>query len=186
MAGYPMPEFRGILRRSHRARNRHFSHVLAPSAVSAPHAHCRPLRHPFNLCPMLTSCQRSLAFGKVRSAKNAASPGTIGSGKRRVSFRAPPLIPVRCGAARLYSVILAVFPGLARAVSSPARGRGLIKFPDPGPPEMGGDFLRAGESVIVLGRPAPPRSLLGTRAGVMLPLRRRPPASVSHRSGRRY
>ena len=91
MSGYPMPELRGILRRSQRARNRHFSHRSVPSAVSAPHAHCRPLRHPFNLCPMLiTSRQHSLAFGKVRSAKNAASPDTIGSGKRRVSFRAAP------------------------------------------------------------------------------------------------
>ena len=58
----------------------------------APHAHTgRPLRHPVNLRPILiTSCQRSLAFRKVRSAKNAASPDTIGSGKHRVSFRAAP------------------------------------------------------------------------------------------------
>ena len=96
MAGYPVRELRGILRRSQRARNRHFSHVLPPSAVSAPHAHCRPLRHPVNLCPMLiTSRQHSLAFGKVRSAKNAASPDTIGSGKRRAfPFGPPRLIPV--------------------------------------------------------------------------------------------
>ena len=60
-------------------------------AASAPHAQFATLRHPFNLRPMLiTSCQRSLAFRKVRSAKNAASPDTIGSGKRRVSFRAAP------------------------------------------------------------------------------------------------
>jgi len=55
-----VPELLGILRRSQRARKRHFSHVLPPSLASAPHAHCRPLRHPFNLRPMLiTSRQRS-------------------------------------------------------------------------------------------------------------------------------
>jgi hypothetical protein len=81
-----MLELRGILRRSQRARNRHFSHVLPLSAASAPQVHCRPLRHPFNLRPMfITSCQRSLAFGKIRDAENAVSPDTIGSGKHRVS-----------------------------------------------------------------------------------------------------
>lgn len=101
-----MPELRGILRRSQRARNRHFSHVLAPSAASAPHVHCRPLRHPFNLRPMLiTSCQRSLAFGKIRSTKNAVSPDTIGSGKHRVPFRATPTHSSGNGAARLYAFI---------------------------------------------------------------------------------
>jgi hypothetical protein len=53
-------ELPGILRRSQRARKRHFSHVLPPSVASAPHAHWRPLRHPFNLRPMLiTSRQHS-------------------------------------------------------------------------------------------------------------------------------
>ena len=122
-AGYPIPELRGILRRSQRALNLHFSHVLPPSAASAPHEHCRPLRHPFNLCPIvITSCQRSLAFGKVRDAKTRRSPDTIGSGKRRAFPSGQPRpIPVCCGAARLYSVILVVLSGPARAVSSPAR-----------------------------------------------------------------
>ena len=121
--GYPIPELRGILRRSQRALNRHFSHVLPPSAASAPHAHCRPLRHPVNLCPIvITSCQRSLAFGKVRDAKTRCSPDTIGSGKRRAFPSGQPRpIPVCCGAARLYSAILVVLSGPARAVSSPAR-----------------------------------------------------------------
>ena len=71
-----MPELRGILRRSQRARNRHLSHAPEPSVDSAPHAHVAPLRHPFNLRPMLiTSRQGSLAFRKVRSAKNVAPPG---------------------------------------------------------------------------------------------------------------
>jgi hypothetical protein len=91
-ARYPAPELRRILRRSHRTRNRHFSHTPAISPASAPHTHTgRPLRHPVNLRPtLITSCQRSLAFCKVRSAKNATPPDTIGSGKRRVSFRAAP------------------------------------------------------------------------------------------------
>jgi len=84
-------KLRGCLRRSQRARNRHFWHLPVPYAASAPHAHCRPLRHPFNLRPMLiTSCQRSLAFCKVRSVKNAASPDTIGSGNTAFPFRAAP------------------------------------------------------------------------------------------------
>jgi hypothetical protein len=118
---YPIPKLRYCLRRSQRERNRHFSHAVAPSAASAPHAHCRPLRHPFNLCPMLiTSRQHSLAFGKVRSsAKNAASPDTIGSGKRRVSFRATPTHSSGDGAARLYSVFR---PGPCRIQSSTGRG----------------------------------------------------------------
>ena len=50
-----------------------------------------PLRHPVNFRPILiTSRHRSLAFCKVRSAKNAALPDTIGSGKHRVPFRAAP------------------------------------------------------------------------------------------------
>ncbi len=112
-----MPELRGSLRRSQCARNRHFSHLPVPSAVSAPHAHCRPLRHPFNLCPMLiTSCQHSLAFGKVQSAKNAASPDTIGSGKRRVPFRAAPVhSSVLRGCPALFSFLL-FLPSQARPV----------------------------------------------------------------------
>ena len=109
-----MPGLRGILRRSQRARNRHFSHVLPLSAASAPHAHCRPLRHPFNLRPMLiTSRQRSLAFGKVQDAKNAAFPDTICSGKRRAFPSGPPrLIPVGEGR-----------PGFIRLSSSAAVAR---------------------------------------------------------------
>jgi hypothetical protein len=77
---------RRILRRSQRARNRHFSHAPWPAAI-APQAHLGPLRHPCNLRPMLiTSCQRALAFRKVRSAKNAASPDTIGSGNAAFPF----------------------------------------------------------------------------------------------------
>ena len=76
-----MSKLRRILRRSQRARYRHLSHVPTWSAASAPHTHIGPLRHPVNLRPtLITSCQRSLAFRKVRSAKNAASPDTIGSG----------------------------------------------------------------------------------------------------------
>ena len=90
-AGYPAPKLRRILRRSHRTRNRHFSHTPVISPASAPHAQFGPLRHPFNLRPILiTSRQHSLAFRKVRSAKNAASPDTIGSGKHRVPLRAAP------------------------------------------------------------------------------------------------
>lgn len=86
------PKLRRTLRRSHRTRNRHLSHTPAISPASAPHAHTgRPLRHPVNLRPtLITSCQRPLAFRKVRSDKNAASPDTIGSGKHRVSFQAAP------------------------------------------------------------------------------------------------
>jgi len=64
--------------------------------ATAPHLQISEMRHPVNLRPMLiTSRQRSLAFRKVRSAKNATPPDTIGSGKRRVSFRAAPgLIPL--------------------------------------------------------------------------------------------
>jgi hypothetical protein len=78
---YPTLKVRRVLRRSQRARNRHFSHTPAASMASPPQAHTDPLRHPVNLRPMLiTSCHRSLAFRKVRDAKNAASPDTIGSG----------------------------------------------------------------------------------------------------------
>ena len=103
---YPMPELRGILRRSQRARNRHFSHVLPPSAASAPHMHCRPLRHPVNLCPMLiTSRQHSLAFGKVRSAKTRRSriPSVPGNAARFLSGR--PTHSSGLGAARIYSLM---------------------------------------------------------------------------------
>jgi hypothetical protein len=82
-----MPGSRRILRRSQRARNRHFSHAPASPATIAPQAHLGPLRHPCNLRPMLiTSCQCALAFRKVRSAKNAASPDTIGSGNAAFPF----------------------------------------------------------------------------------------------------
>ena len=93
---YPTLKVRRVLRRSQRARNRHFSHTPAASMATAPHLQISEMRHPVNLRPMLiTSCQRSLAFRKVRSAKNATLPDTIGSGKRRVSFRAAPgLIPL--------------------------------------------------------------------------------------------
>ena len=76
-SGYRSPKLRRVLRRSQRTRNRHFSHTPATSSASAPHSHTgRPLRHPVNLRPILiTSRQRPLAFRKVRSAKNAASPG---------------------------------------------------------------------------------------------------------------
>ena len=122
-----MPELRGILRRSQRARNRHFSHVLPLSAASAPHVHCRPLRHPFNLRPMLiTSRHRSLAFGKIWSAKNAASPDTIGSGKHRVSFRAAPAHSSAAGLPGLFSFDHGSYRGPARAVSSPARAGCLL------------------------------------------------------------
>ena len=124
--GYPTPGMRGILRRSQRARNWHFSQAPDPSVASAPQAHVSPLRHPFNLRPMLiTSCQRSLAIRKVRSAKNAAFPDTIGSGKHRVPFRVAPTHSSADGAARLCSVILLSFSGPARAVSSPARAGGF-------------------------------------------------------------
>ena len=120
-----MLELRGILRRSQRARNRHFSHMLPLSAASAPHVHCRPLRHPFNLRPMLiTSRQRSLAFRKVRDAKNAAPPGYhwFRETPRFVSFRASPTHSSGNGVARLYSVsVFLAIHGPARAVSSPAR-----------------------------------------------------------------
>ena len=90
-AGYPLPKLRRVLRRSQRVRNRHLSHAPDPSADSAPHSHLLPLRHPFNMRPMLiTSRHGSLAFRKTRSAKNAVSPDTIGSGKHRVPFRAAP------------------------------------------------------------------------------------------------
>jgi hypothetical protein len=90
---HPASKLRRILRRSQRARNRHFSHAPDPSVATAPHAHLDPSRHPFNLRPMLiTSRQRSLAIRKARSDKNAALPDTIGSGKRRVSFRASPCL----------------------------------------------------------------------------------------------
>ena len=138
-AGYPIPELRGILRRSQRALNLHFSHVLPPSAASAPHAHCRPLRHPFNLCPIvITSCQRSLAFGKVRDAKTRRSPDTIGSGKRRAFPSGQPRpIPVCCGAARLLFSYSRCPSSPARAVSSPARAGGLL-IPEPRPAGNGG------------------------------------------------
>jgi hypothetical protein len=72
-ACYPAPKRRRVLRRSHRTRNRHFSHTPA----SAPHSHTgRPLRHPVNSCPtLITSCQRPLAFRKVRGDENAVPPG---------------------------------------------------------------------------------------------------------------
>ena len=126
-----MPELRGILRRSQRARNRHFSHTPSPSVASAPHVHLNPLRHPFNLRPMLiTSRHGSLAFRKVRDAKNAALPDTIGSGNSAFPFGQPRLIPVGDGAARSYSVVLArVNHGPARAVSSPARAGCLWVMP---------------------------------------------------------
>jgi hypothetical protein len=126
-ASYPAPKLRRILRRSHRTRNRHFSHTPAISLASAPHAHVGPLRHPFNLRPILiTSCQHSLAFRKVRSAKNAASPDTIGSGNTAFPFGQPRLIPVDNGAARLYSVVLPgpIGPGPCRIQSR--TGRGLV------------------------------------------------------------
>ena len=102
-----MSELRRILRRSQRARYRHLSHVPIWSAASAPHTHIGPLRHPFNLRPtLITSCQRSLAFRKVRSAKNAASPDTIGSREHRVPFRAAPRhIPLGQGQPGLYSIL---------------------------------------------------------------------------------
>ena len=139
-----------------------------------------------NLCPIcITSCQRSLAFGKIRSAKNAVSPDTIGSGKHCVSFSGSPgSFPVRRGCPAFRLLTCHLRPGPCRIQSR--TGRGLLKFMDPGPPEMGGDFLRAGESVIVFGPARAPCSLLGTRAGVMFSLRRRPPASLSRRSGHRY
>jgi hypothetical protein len=99
---HPAPKPRRILRRCHWPRNRHFSHTPVISPASAPHSHTgRPLRHPVNLRPtLITSRQRPLAFGKIRSAKNAAPPDTIGSGKRRVSFRAAPASFQGNGAAR--------------------------------------------------------------------------------------
>ena len=107
---------RGCLRRSQRARNRHFSHLPARSAARAPQAHCRPLRHPFNSRPMLiTSCQRPLAFRKLRSARNAASPDTIGSGNTAFPFRAAPRrIPLGWGQPGHYSVSVSRAPCLLR------------------------------------------------------------------------
>jgi len=126
---HPTVKARRVLRRSQRARNRHFSHTPAASMATAPHLQISEMRHPVNLRPMLiTSCQRSLAFRKIRGTKNAASPDTIGSGKHRVSSRAASTHSSADGAARLYSVILFSLSGPARAVSSPARAGGL-----PGP-----------------------------------------------------
>ena len=83
-------KLRDCLRRSQRARNRHFSHLSAPSAASAPHAHCRPLRHPFNSRPMLiTSCQHSLAFRKVRSAKKRGGPTGVPRGDQALTWWRP-------------------------------------------------------------------------------------------------
>src|SRR6266699_641869 len=122
---YPASKPRRVLRRSQRDRNLHFSHTPSPSVASAPHVHFNPLRHPFNLRPMLiTSRQRSLAFGKVRDTKNAALPDTIGSGKRRVSFRAAPAhSSVLRGCPALFSYPLRPFrPGPCRIQSRTGRG----------------------------------------------------------------
>ena len=152
---------------SQRDRNRHFSHTPGPSVASAPHAHLSPLRHPFNLRPMLiTSRQRSLAFGKVRGAKNAAPPDTIGSGKRRVSFRAAPAhSSVLRGCPALFSYPRRPFgPGPCRIQSR--TGRGL--WSRLALTESGEHKLR-GFSV-VLNRPAPRPSARHGPESFRLPL----------------
>ena len=80
---------RRVLRRSQRARYRHFSHTPAASMATAPHLQISEMRHPVNLRPtLITSRRRSLAFRKVRSTKTQRPPDIISSGKRCVSFRA--------------------------------------------------------------------------------------------------
>ena len=83
----------------------HSGHLAGQRAARA---HRSPLRHPVNLRPMLiTSRHRSLAFRKVRSAKNAALPGYHRFRETpRFPSGQPRLIPVGNGAARLYSVVL--------------------------------------------------------------------------------
>jgi hypothetical protein len=151
---YPASKPRRVLRRSQRDRNRHFSHTPGPSVASAPHAHLSPLRHPFNLRPMLiTSRQRSLAFGKVRGAKNAALPGYHRFRETsRVSFRAAPA----------HSSVLRGCPALLSYPSSPFRAR-PVPYPVPHGPGLmvsarvnrnrGGHELRCFS--VVLGRPVP-------------------------------
>jgi hypothetical protein len=104
---YPTLKVRRVLRRSQRARNRHFSHTPAVSMATAPHLQISEMRHPVNLRPMLiTSCDHPLAFCKVRSAKNAASPDTIGSREHRVSLPGRPWShSTGLGAPGLYSVM---------------------------------------------------------------------------------
>ena len=143
--------------------------VPLPAPMAVPRCACRS-------APRSAALMRPAAdAGITRFRGNVAFP-----------FRAAPAhSSVLRGCPALFSYSRCPFrPGPCRIQSR--TGRGLLKFLDPGPPEMGGDFLRAGESVIVLGRPAPLCYLLGTRAGVMLPLRRLPPASLSRQSGRTY
>ena len=120
-----MGKLRRVLWHSQRARNRHLSHAPDPSVACASHSHFRPLRHPFNICPMLiTSRHGSLAFRKTRSAKKRGVPDTIGSGKHTAfPFGQPRLIPVGDGAARLYSVFFSgpYGPGPCRIQSRTGR-----------------------------------------------------------------
>jgi hypothetical protein len=122
--GYPAPKLRRTLRRSHRTRNRHFSHTPATSVATAPHAHIGPLRHPFNSRPILiTSRHRVLAFRKVRNAEKRRSPDTIGSGKRRVSHGLPHSFQWARGSPHLFACGCAVLrPGPCRIQSRTGRG----------------------------------------------------------------
>jgi hypothetical protein len=119
------------LRRSHRTRNRHFSHTPAISPATAPHAHIGPLRHPFNLRPILiTSRHHSLAFRKVRSVKNAASPGYHRFRETpRFLSGSPASFQWVTGLPGFIQLSCSALSGPARAVSSPARAGGFRRRP---------------------------------------------------------
>ena len=77
----------------------------------------------------ITSRHRSLAFRKTRSAKNAMSPDTIGSGNIAFPWAAPAHSSGN-GAARFYSVIFvaSIGPGPCRIQSR--AGRVLMALTD--------------------------------------------------------
>ena len=88
-SGTPQPKLWRILRRSQRARNRHFPHEPDPvrgqratRALSATAAPVQLASHAHHLLSAL------LAFRKIRSAKTRRSRIPFSSGKRRVPFRA--------------------------------------------------------------------------------------------------
>ena len=123
-ASYPAPKLRRVFRRSHRTRNRHFSHTPAISPATAPHTHTgRPLRHPVNFRPILiTSRQRPLAIRKVRSAKNAAPPGYHRFRETpRFLSGSPASFQWVTGLPGFIQLSYSALSGPARAVSSPAR-----------------------------------------------------------------
>jgi hypothetical protein len=89
----PSAHYRGALRRSHRARERHLRHTLEPSSARAAQWHLRPLRHPLKSTSFISVSppfeQSSPVVGETAATRDDSPVDSLPGSHRAFPDRTP-------------------------------------------------------------------------------------------------